>query len=178
MANCWVLLELWIISLSCSILPSWPSLKWPPLVSPCACRGHFYCHQLPLGNHRRLYSHAGGTASKLKRWRMVKGTRYLLWEKQCHLYHPWLRMVNISPIYLWWNWACDIVFPTSENYTDMPSGNLNLTMEIIRIIRALMCDFAIKPVISHVGLGVPCHIDPWKLWLWRWAAELKHRVST
>ena len=139
----------------------------------------FLLSSAPFGKSSSTFTHMLG--EQPPSWNVGgwwRGTRYLLWGKQCHLYHPWLGMVNISPIYLWWNWACDIVFPTSENYTDMPSGNLNLTMEIIRIIRALMCDFAIKPVISHVGLGVPCHIDPWKLWLWRWAAELKHRVST
>ena len=72
MANCWVYCSYGFYHPSSNrhlILPSWPIVPHGqprPASHPAPGRGHFYCRQLRLGSHRRHYSHAGGTASKLK----------------------------------------------------------------------------------------------------------------
>ena len=51
----------------------------------------------------------GGIPTPLKKYEFVSWDdekTLKMWVKQCHFYHPWLGMVNIAPIYLWW-WLGD-----------------------------------------------------------------------
>ena len=155
MANCWFLLELWIISLSCSLLPSWPSLT---LRLPRT----FLLSPAPFGKSSSTLLTCWGNSLQVETLEDGEGNQIFTVGKTMPFLPPmtgngkhitYIFMVKLGMRYC---------FPNIRElygYAFRQSDG-NLTN---------------KPVISHVGL-VPCHIDPWKLW--RWAAELKHRVST
>ena len=79
--------------LSFSILPSLASPKWH-------LPRTFLLSSAPSGNSSSTLLTCWGNSLQVETLEDGEGN------------HPWLGMVNIPipPIYLWWNWACDIMF--------------------------------------------------------------------